>query len=227
MSRNQNWVHLKCYPSPNGLTFILERYEDNYISIINHSGKFISFFILILLLCWGFTLKGIDHTWKHTFKNSVFRSVLLREIELVWINTQTAGKRQDGGRLHCLREAINTDPVRKRLCLSTHTHTHQAPMVQTHIQTNTHTNSELENHQSLFRPYEKFNNSSMFYTVSQAGTTGKNNSNTRKCSPPGWPVCDKTSLCIKYWVAISKVKSHWSKTLDFNWIRDNEYMKRW
>jgi len=40
------------------------------------------------------------------------------------VNTHTRlAKKQDGGRLHWIREAINTDPVRECFCLPTNAHT--------------------------------------------------------------------------------------------------------
>lgn len=72
-----------------------------------------------------FMQKVMYHKSKHTLKYSTFinQSCFLKG-DGASVNTHTRlAKRQDGGRLHCLREAINTDPVRECFCLPTYTHT--------------------------------------------------------------------------------------------------------
>lgn len=101
-------------------------------SIISHPVLFPPPFLLLLRF-----YAESDQPHFKTNTQGQYSTVSFLKGDWAHANTHTRqAKRQDGGRLHCLRQAINTDPVRERVCLSPHT---PPPAVQTHTQTHAHT----------------------------------------------------------------------------------------
>lgn len=150
---------LSLHIPPNCLIFRQERYEDRQL----YYKPFCAFptIPLFYYYCYSgaFTQSDQPHFKTHTQGQYAYRRRVIFKGRSSSCEHTRQAKRQDGGRLHCLRQAINTDPVREHLSLSKHTHTH-------HLQRFKHTHIESENHQSLFRPCEKFSNGNMSHTVS-------------------------------------------------------------